>query len=146
MGGVGSSQIYPSPPLRRCPHLDSHKSSYSHREKDEESEFLNHVNLGPHNALSVGNADGTLQNKASHPQSYKINNGVRVPRAKAFLSPPTCIFLTAEQDGGLLLIVPRPTPLGPGGRALSHACSLWMGLCLWKFLPLQADRSPYVDH
>lgn len=65
------------------------------------------------------NAEGTLQYQASHLQNYKINNGVRVPSAKTFLSPPTCIFLTAEEDGGLLLIVPRLTPPGPGGMALS---------------------------
>lgn len=93
-----------------------------------------------------GNAEGTVQNRASPPQSYKINNGARTPSAETFLSPPTCIFLTAEEDGGLLLMVPRPAPPGPGGRAISRALSVWMGLCLWKFLPLQVDRSPYVDH
>lgn len=89
-----------------------------------------------------GDAEGTSQNQASRPQSYKINGGARAPSTKTFLSPPTCIFLTAEEDGGPLLIVPRPAPPGPAGRVLS----LRTGPCLRTFLPLQADRSPYVDH
>lgn len=116
------------------------------KKEGEESEFLNPASWDHRTHFWQGSAAETLQNQASLPQSYKINNGVRVPSAKTFLSPPTCIFLTAE-DGELLLIVPRPTPLGPWRKgALSNGLSLWMGLCLWKFLPLQADRSPYVDH
>lgn len=107
------------------------------KKEDEELVFLSHISWDHWTHFWWGSATGTLQNRASLPYSYKINNGVRVPSAKTFLSPPTCIFLTAEEDGELLLIVPRLTPLGPWRKgALSSTLSLWMGLCLWKFLPL----------
>lgn len=58
------------------------------------------------------------------------------------LSPLTCIFLTAEEDEGLLLIVPRPTPQGPGERALAPSLSLTLSLSLDGPVSLEIPTTP----